>query len=54
MGGLVGRVRGRFYGPGGIIGVSCEGYGSLLAWGWPFPGSVCVCGGGQGGEGVGL
>ena len=33
-----------FCGPGGGGGVngSCGGYWSFLAWGWSFPGSVCV------------
>ena len=33
-----------FCGPGrgGGINGSCGGYWSFLAWGWSFPGSVCV------------
>ena len=31
----------RSWGGGGING-SCGGYWSFLAWGWSFPGSVCV------------
>ena len=37
-------IWGRFCGPGVVVGGSCGGYGSLLAWGWPFPG-CCRVGG---------
>ena len=37
-------IGGGFCGPGGrgVVGGSCGGNGSLLAWGWPF----LACGGG--------
>ena len=31
-------IWGRFCGPGVVVGGSCGGCVSLLAWGWPFPG----------------